>query len=255
MPVGASRRPAVARVRTGGMVLIDRRRRRELRRERSRDSTSRAVRPTRDVAGTADSAPGTARLTWRVGGALGRCVHVDPIGPVVTRPAVGRASAPAGVIRLAPAERHPAVERPAAVTAELPNPGRRTTRRAPAPRRDARRSRPDTSPSGRRYERPAAVMERRISPRRAVDPRRSPAADLRPVAVAIRRPVGRDGVRKPDGAVFRSGLPRPVAVEIRGADHLPRHVGRRAQRLRSADRDSRSRCRSRRRLAQSGRPR
>src|SRR6185436_17339330 len=78
-------------------------------------------------------------------------------------------------------------------------------------------------------ERPAAVVEWRIPPWRAVDPRRAPSADVRPVTVAVWRPIRRHAVRKPHGTIFLRRLPRSVAIEIRGTDHLPRHIGGRTQ--------------------------
>ena len=78
MPIGA-RGAGRCSVRTCGMVLIT----------GADDASSPGTltrfdltgrRLTRDVAGTADRAPGTARLTWRVGSTLGRSFTSIPWG-------------------------------------------------------------------------------------------------------------------------------------------------------------------------------
>src|SRR6185437_11573339 len=77
---------------------------------------------------------------------------------------------------------------------------------------------------------PATVVERRVSPRGIVDPRIAVAREPRPVAEAIRRPFGIHGW-EPHGAVLRIALPLAIAIEVRCADHLARHVIVRARRF------------------------
>ena len=72
--------------------------------------------------------------------------------------------------------------------------------------------------------RPAAVVERRETPRGIIHPRPSPRIDPRPMAFAIRRPTARHLLWKPYVPVTLHGAPRPVAVEILVADDFRRHV-------------------------------
>src|SRR5262249_21620385 len=73
---------------------------------------------------------------------------------------------------------------------------------------------------------PPTVVERRKTPRRVVYPRPAPRAYIAPVAVAVRRPVGRNIVGCPNVAVLRILLPSAVVVEVAVADHIAVHVAR-----------------------------
>ncbi|ARF86117.1 ROK family xylose-responsive transcription regulator [Burkholderia cenocepacia] len=74
------------------------------------------------------------------------------------------------------------------------------------------------------HVRPAAVVIRREAPRRVVDPGPAPRRLPDPVAVVIRRPVGRRVVRHPDRAVVRRFAPRAVRIEILVAGDVAGHV-------------------------------
>ncbi len=69
-------------------------------------------------------------------------------------------------------------------------------------------------------------MIRREAPRRIVDPCPAPRRLPDPVAVAIRRPVGRHRVRRPHVAVLRVVAPCAVRIEVLIAGHVARHVAR-----------------------------
>ncbi|VWC08376.1 hypothetical protein BLA24064_05167 [Burkholderia latens] len=79
--------------------------------------------------------------------------------------------------------------------------------------------------------RPAAVVVRREAPWRVVDPGPAPRRLPDPVAVVIRRPVGRRVVRNPHRAVIRRFAPRAVRVEILVAGDVARHVAGRHRAL------------------------
>src|SRR5215469_5639842 len=65
---------------------------------------------------------------------------------------------------------------------------------------------------------PAAIMKGSETPRSIVDPRPAPRADVRPVAVTVRSPVGRNIVGNPNVAVGAFFFPGAVVVEIAVAD-------------------------------------
>ncbi len=71
---------------------------------------------------------------------------------------------------------------------------------------------------------PAAVVVRRKAPRRIVHPGPAPRRDIRPVTIAIRRPVGRHLGGVPHCAVVAGVLPVAVLIQILIADHVVRHV-------------------------------
>ena len=73
---------------------------------------------------------------------------------------------------------------------------------------------------------PAAVMGHGIAPGRVVHPGPAPGIHPAPVAVAERRPVGGNAIRRPDIAVLRVAPPGAVAVEVLVADHVARDIAR-----------------------------
>ena len=79
--------------------------------------------------------------------------------------------------------------------------------------------------------RPTAVVRRREAPRGVVHPGPAPRLLPDPLAIAIRRPVRADPVRKPDVAVVRHRAPVAIAIEVRVADDI---VAEEAQRCRAA---------------------
>ena len=82
--------------------------------------------------------------------------------------------------------------------------------------------------------RPAAVVRHREAPRRIVDPGPAPRLHVRPVAVAVRRPVAADMRRHPDVAVVRHRAPGALVVQVFVADQVGRHVARRTRLLDAA---------------------
>ena len=74
---------------------------------------------------------------------------------------------------------------------------------------------------------PTAVMERREPPGLVIDPAPAPRIEPDPVALAVRRPAGRDPFRKPYLAILRHGAPAAVLVELLIPGHLRRDaIGR-----------------------------
>ena len=71
---------------------------------------------------------------------------------------------------------------------------------------------------------PASIVVRREAPGRCVYPGPAPRADVRPVAIAVGRPVGGHVRGIPDLAVVRVGLPGAVLVQILRTDHVRRHI-------------------------------
>ena len=155
---------------------------------------------------------------------------VDGIRAVVANPAVVRAAAPPRQIRLAPGERHPAIDGRAVARRQRPAaaavPG--DQRRRPFRSHDVLPGAPTPAAA---FVHPATVMRRRVAPRRVVDPGVAEAAHPGPVAETVRRPIGESDRRIPDRTIRGGGLPRAVTVEIRVADHLRGDVARRASAL------------------------
>src|SRR6516165_7804457 len=71
---------------------------------------------------------------------------------------------------------------------------------------------------------PAAIVEGSKTPRSIVDPRPAPRADVGPVAVAVRSPVGRNIVGNPNVAVGGFFFPGAVVVEVAVADRVTVNV-------------------------------
>ena len=82
-----------------------------------------------------------------------------------------------------------------------------------------------------RYKRPAAIVERRETPRRLVHPGPAPGIDPAPIPSAVRHPADRDRRRKPDIAVALDVAPAAVFVEIRIADDVGRDITRAHRRI------------------------
>ena len=70
---------------------------------------------------------------------------------------------------------------------------------------------------------PSAVVERRESPRRVVNPSPAPGADIRPRTVPIRCPIGSGEAWRPDATVLTVINPIAVGVQIFVASHLRRN--------------------------------
>ncbi len=152
-----------------------------------------------------------------------RVRHRDGVRPVIARPASLSASIPPGLIRFAPAQRHPSVngsasaERGPPAGAAVPGDECRRPRRM-------RRHVPGTPSPAPAEPDPASVMHRRVTPRRRIDPGVAPAADARPVAVAVGSPAGRDVRGEPDVSVIGIALPAAVMIELRVSHHVRRDV-------------------------------
>ncbi|MDR8810592.1 hypothetical protein FEP95_05704 [Burkholderia multivorans] len=163
------------------------------------------------------------------GGVHGNPVHDDV--PVHAFVVVRTPSAPGRMPRLARSEREPRAagrgdaadrQRDAPVGPVAAADERDERRRIGGRRADGRRPRhprPAIVDVG-----PATVVIGREAPRRVVDPGPAPRRLPDPVAVVIRRPVGRRVVRHPDGAVRRRVAPRAVRVEVLIAGDVARHV-------------------------------
>jgi hypothetical protein len=76
---------------------------------------------------------------------------------------------------------------------------------------------------------PASVVIWRVAPRRVIHPRPSPRRDPVPMAFAIRRPARRHPVGVPDMSVVGVIAPVAIIVQVVIADHILRHVLRRAR--------------------------
>ena len=93
---------------------------------------------------------------------------------------------------------------------------------------DGPRARPPRHPAPARADAcPAAVVGRRKTPWRGIDPGPAPGRDVDPLAVAVGGPLGIHVARIPDVAVFGNVLPVAVVVELLVAEHLARDVARR----------------------------
>ena len=149
-------------------------------------------------------------------------LHVDVVRPVVAIPARAAASAPPGLVRLAPAERDPAVGGTTAADRDRQSAARpRHERRRPHRPRDVRARHP--SPAAADVG-PAAIVEWCVAPWRAIDPRQPESGNGGPVAVAVRCPAERDAARKPDVAIVGVRLPCAVVREIGITHHLLRDI-------------------------------
>ena len=140
-----------------------------------------------------------------------RVVHVD-VGEVTVRAVVPRH------VDITRAEREPAdraTQRHARAPAVATHEGHHRRRIDRAHMARARAPAPTVADID-----PAAVVERRETPWRIVDPGPAPRADPRPVTAAVRRPAHRDLRRVPHGAVVARGRPRTVFVKVVGADHV-----------------------------------
>jgi hypothetical protein len=71
---------------------------------------------------------------------------------------------------------------------------------------------------------PAAIVERRKSPRLVFNPRPSPGINISPMTVAIWRPVSGDASRLPNISVFRIGAPAAIIVQVLVAGHIRGNV-------------------------------
>src|SRR5258708_1754322 len=89
--------------------------------------------------------------------------------------------------------------------------------------RRARHPTPDAS-----HDDPAAIVERRKTPRLIINPGPAPGRNPSPVAVTIGSPADHGGVRQPNGAVFGNGAPAAVVVEVFVADNVARDVAGRS---------------------------
>src|SRR5262249_7972014 len=72
--------------------------------------------------------------------------------------------------------------------------------------------------------RPTSIMERRIAPRRVVNPRPAPRPNIAPIAVAVRSPTDVNNSRIPDVAIFGNFVPSAVVVEVAVADGVARNI-------------------------------
>ena len=71
---------------------------------------------------------------------------------------------------------------------------------------------------------PTAIVERRIAPRRFVDPGPAPGTHIAPVAGAVGRPIGGDTRREPQRAVIGLLDPAAVAIEVLVTRHIGGHI-------------------------------
>ena len=78
---------------------------------------------------------------------------------------------------------------------------------------------------------PAAVVERRKTPGRGIDPGPAPRRDPGPAAVVERRPADRHLARRPELTVRRMADPVAVAVQVLPTGHASRHVAGRDRRV------------------------
>ena len=76
---------------------------------------------------------------------------------------------------------------------------------------------------------PASVVKRRVAPWRVIDPGISPRRDPVPMALVIRRPARGNAVGIPDMAVVRIVAPVAIVIQVFIADHVVRHILRRAR--------------------------
>nr|GEU28320.1 hypothetical protein [Tanacetum cinerariifolium] len=150
------------------------------------------------------------------------------VGPAQALLVAGRHPV-AGHEAVARRERIPAQARPVARVVDAAHPAHQRRRPHGTAGRTARRPEPALA-----HVDPAAVMRRRIAPRRVIDPGPAPRRQPGPAAVAVRRPVGRHVARRPQRAVVDALGPAAVAVQflvtghaaryIPGADHRFRHA-------------------------------
>ena len=135
---------------------------------------------------------------------------------------VGRAVAIPRNVRLTPAERHPAHGRAAAHA-------HRPVGAADECHQRRRVDRARYSGAGRpgpmiTQPYPAAIVVRRESPRRVINPGPSPRRNPHPMPLTIRCPIRCHRGGRPYRAVFFHRAPRPVLIEVFIAGHFPRHI-------------------------------
>ncbi len=116
-------------------------------------------------------------------------------------------------------ERVPAQARALVRMVDAAHPAHQRRRPHRAAGRTARRPVPALA-----HRHPAAVVRRRIAPGRVIDPGPAPRRQPGPAAVAVRRPVGADIARRPQGTVLDVLGPAAVAVQFFVAGHAGGNV-------------------------------
>src|SRR5262249_1388490 len=133
---------------------------------------------------------------------------------------IGSACSPPGIERLAKTQWAPAhVRAPEAAEAKAPMPPSDPGHQSGGVNRSHENwAGTPTPPVAPKY--PAAVMERSKAPGLVIHPTPAPRGNPNPMAVAIRRPADRNGIRIPQIAVFGRILPRSVVVQILVTNHI-----------------------------------